>query len=177
VKNGEIVVANPNLLIPGQSSTITSSESMPPPPPAAIAPIEAPRGADSQVMQMANPQKLPEPAPAETAKQPAATAAAPAQDAAAPDKPAPAEAARVAPSPGSLMLLWELPYAKRREIPELKVTMHVFASEPARRFIIVNGDRHVEGDDLEGLKVIEIRADGVVLEFDGQRFLYPRGGR
>ena len=39
VKNGEIVVANPNLLIPGQSSTITSSESMPPPPPAAIAPI------------------------------------------------------------------------------------------------------------------------------------------
>lgn len=174
VKNGEIVVANPNLLIPGRSSTIASPDNMPSPPPA-IAPIDAPPGAERQVMRMANPQTLSDREKLAETKQPSSPAVA--APTAAKDPAAPAEAAPVARPSGSLMLLWELPYAKRREIPELKVTMHVFASEPAQRFIIVNGDRHVEGDDLEGLKVIEIRADGVVLEFDGQRFLYPRGGR
>jgi general secretion pathway protein B len=76
-----------------------------------------------------------------------------------------------------LKLIWELPYATRRELPEIKVTMHVFASDPAQRFVIINGDRKVQGDDIEGMTVVDIRADGVVFEREGLRFLYPRGGR
>ncbi len=55
--------------------------------------------------------------------------------------------------------------------------MHVFAAEPASRFVIVNGERRAEGDEFEGLKLVEIRTDGIVFERQGQRFLYPRGGR
>lgn len=55
--------------------------------------------------------------------------------------------------------------------------MHVFGNEPAQRFVILNGERRVAGDDVDGVHVVEIRADGVVLELEGQRFLLPRGGR
>jgi general secretion pathway protein B len=77
----------------------------------------------------------------------------------------------------SMKLMWELPLATRRNLPEIKLSMHVFAREPAQRFVIINGERRAEGDDVEGLKLIEIRTDGVVFESDGVRFLYPRGGR
>jgi general secretion pathway protein B len=77
----------------------------------------------------------------------------------------------------SMKLMWELPLATRRNLPEIKLSMHVFSKEPAQRFVIINGERRAEGDDVEGLKLIEIRTDGVVFESDGVRFLYPRGGR
>lgn len=189
VNSGEIVVANPNLLIPGQPSTIKESEPMPAPPPGAEAGA-APPALESwpttatpptAVLPPAEPAvQVPTPAPATP---PAAAIPAPLATQTAPlvATPPPAAAAPVtvapAAAPNAVKLLWELPYAQRREIPELKVTMHVFDATPAARFIIVNGNRQVEGDDIEGLKLIEIRADGVVLESQGQRFLYPRGGR
>ena len=44
--------------------------------------------------------------------------------------------------------------------------------------IVLEGERHVEGDDLgNGVVLHEISADGMVLDFKGQRFLYPRDGR
>ncbi|MEO8671792.1 MAG: general secretion pathway protein GspB [Tahibacter sp.] len=74
-------------------------------------------------------------------------------------------------------LYWELPLNVRKDLPVLKLTMHVYSSEPAQRFVVLNGNRQVEGDDLGAeVKLSEIRADGVVLEFHGQRFLVPRGG-
>ena len=77
----------------------------------------------------------------------------------------------------AIKLIWELPYAVRRELPEIKLTMHVFANAPENRFVIINDARHVEGDEIDGMKLVEIRSDGVVFEREGQRFLYPRGGR
>ena len=78
----------------------------------------------------------------------------------------------------SLPLLWELPYDKRKDIPQLTMSLQVYAADPAQRFAIVNDERHVEGDDLgDGLILKEIAPEGLVVEYRGERFLFPRGGR
>ncbi|MEZ5460448.1 general secretion pathway protein GspB [Dokdonella sp.] len=172
VKSGEVVVPNPQLLKPGQPATIDE------PAQAAAA------GADDAQREQQ----------AAAAAMAAAAAAAgnssdktPVQATAAP-KPAPAPAATAATpttasaaagaAPGSgVKLIWELPYETRRELPEIKLTMHVYADRPDQRFVIINGDRQVEGDEVGSLNLIEIRRDGVVFDYEGVRFLYPRGGR
>ena len=93
-------------------------------------------------------------------------------------KPALPTAPTVVTADGNaLKLMWELPLATRSKLPEIKLSMHVFAADPSQRFAIINGERRAEGDDIEGMKLIEIRTDGVVFEFDDVRFMYPRGGR
>lgn len=55
--------------------------------------------------------------------------------------------------------------------------MHVFSDAPAGRFALIDGRRIAEGDTLaDGLSVVEIRRDGVVLDLNGRRFLLPRPG-
>jgi general secretion pathway protein B len=50
-------------------------------------------------------------------------------------------------------------------------------ADPAQRFVILNDSRLTEGDKTtDDLVVKEIRPDGVVIEFQGQRFFYPRDG-
>jgi len=130
------------------------------------------------------------PAPsADTAAAPAAKAAPPDADRIATDKiatdqdkiatrtpaappAAPAAAGEQIPS------IWELPYATRKDIPAIDLTMHVYSSDPAQRFAVIKGARHAEGDEIgEDLVLREIRPDGLVLEYKGQRFLFPRNGR
>ena len=77
-----------------------------------------------------------------------------------------------------LPLLWELPYEKRKDLPKLGMSLQVYSADPASRFAIVNDERRKEGDKLgEGLVLREITPEGLVIEFQGERFLYPRGGR
>ena len=97
----------------------------------------------------------------------------------APATPPPSAAAIPSPSStASLPLLWELPYEKRKDIPALVMSLQVYALDPAQRFAIINEERHVEGDDLgDGLKLQEITPDGLIVEYGGERFLFPRGGR
>jgi hypothetical protein len=74
-------------------------------------------------------------------------------------------------------LVWELPLATRQSLPKLTIAMHVWNVEPTMRFVIVNDQRLVEGESAAaGVSVSEIRREGVVFEFQGQRFLLPRGG-
>lgn len=135
--------------------------------PASVAPATARSGTGRMPVQI-------EPAPATST---AVVAQQPAADA--PATPTPRDAAATAPAQPveSLAMVWELPLATRRELPAIAISMHVFAENPAQRFIILNGQRQVQGDDIGGLKLVEIRKDGAVFEFSGQRFLYPRGGR
>lgn len=177
VRSGEVVVPNAKLLKPGQPATIdeaaqpvaeTGDAGRPEvATPAASAPAAAGPSASNAAPAAAQVQAQ-VPAPTATA---AATSAATATSTA----PAPAPAV-AAPGPG-IQLIWELPYATRRELPEIKLSMHVYADQPGQRFVIINGDRHVEGDEIDGLDLVEIRRDGVVFEHEGVRFLYPRGGR
>ena len=62
----------------------------------------------------------------------------------------------------------------RAALPPLKLSMHVYADEPSRRFAIVDGQRVAEGATLGTGVVAEIRRDGVVIEVDGRRVLLPK---
>lgn len=111
---------------------------------------------------------------AQPAATPSPAQAAPAASPAAPARPAPAPS----PATPALPTLWELPYAVRKDIPPIVLTLHVYASDPAARFVVIDGERHAEGDTIvDDLILREIRPEGVVLEFHGQRFTWPRDGR
>jgi general secretion pathway protein B len=70
-----------------------------------------------------------------------------------------------------------LPFSLRKALPEIKLSMHVYAADAAQRFVILNDSRMLEGDKTADDVILrEVRPDGVVLEFQGQRFFYPRDG-
>ena len=57
----------------------------------------------------------------------------------------------------------------------LHVDIHVFAENPADRFVFINMAKYNEGSRLaEGPLVEEITVDGVVLSQNGTTFLVPR---
>ena len=63
----------------------------------------------------------------------------------------------------------------RGALPELRLELHVWSTQPQERFVFVNGRRYREGDSLaEGPAVEEITRDGVVLNSGGNRFLLAR---
>lgn len=116
------------------------------PPPAQQAPAEAPPAADSP------PQDVPPPADAEPAA-PAAPAAAP---------PAAAD-----------HQLQEMPENFRAGFPAISVDVHVYNSDPQRRFVLIGGKRYHEGDTLaEGPRIAGIVPEGIVFDWQGQRVLY-----
>jgi general secretion pathway protein B len=105
----------------------------------------------------------------------------PMTDASATPEPAPEPA--VAPSaPTStastasrLMTIDELRLSGSLQLPELHLDIHVFADDPAERFVFINMSKYREKSRLdEGPVVAEITPDGVVLEHQGRRFLLPR---
>jgi general secretion pathway protein B len=81
-----------------------------------------------------------------------------------------------APPDNSAQPYNELAFSVRKDLPAIKLSMHVYASDPSQRFVILNDSRMLEGDTQDDLSVREIRPDGVVFEFRGQRFFYPRDG-
>jgi len=146
--------------------------------PASAAPAPAAPGAKAPgaAPAPATGRPAPTPAPAATTPPPAAAPNAAANPAVPPAAAAPARPQ--APPQPALPSIWELPYSTRKDLPPISLTMHVYASAPADRFIVIKGERHVEGDDLgDGLKLREIRPEGIVLDFKGQRFVFPRDGR
>ena len=93
--------------------------------------------------------------------------------------PPAAVASTLAPtqSPG-VPLLYEMPLGTRQALPPLKLSMHVYSPDPARRVVIIDGARLLEGEIVSGeLKVSQITSEGVVLQLGDQVFLLPRGGR
>jgi general secretion pathway protein B len=60
-------------------------------------------------------------------------------------------------------------------LPELHLDVHVYATRPAERFVYINMRKYHEGASLqEGPTVERIRRDGVVLNYQGLRFILPR---
>lgn len=158
LRDGELVVADPQA---GRAATIKESEPVSAADPAALAAAMASAG-------------RPTPTPVKATDNKKIEAAVDAKSA----QPTPvATPTSAQPAGNALKLMWELPLATRSKLPEIKLSMHVFAADPTQRFAIINDERRAEGDDIDGMKLIEIRPDGLIFEFDSVRFLYPRGGR
>ena len=105
----------------------------------------------------------------------------PADTAPAPKVAEPAPAAVQAATPvatkSDVPFYYELPFNVRKTLPQLHLSMHVYAGDPAQRFVVLNDSRLAEGDKTaDDVTLREVRKDGAVLEFQGQRFFYPRDG-
>ncbi len=62
-----------------------------------------------------------------------------------------------------------------QSLPDLHLDVHVYATKAADRFVYINMRKYREGAVLpEGIAVERIRRDGVVLNYQGLRFLLPR---
>jgi len=78
-----------------------------------------------------------------------------------------------APETG-LTRLGDMPASYRASFPNIRVDVHVYDPQPNKRFVLINGRRYREGDMLsEGPKLVEIRAQGLVMDSQGQRVLLP----
>jgi general secretion pathway protein B len=74
-----------------------------------------------------------------------------------------------------LPTITELNLGDSQALPELHLDVHVFAVNAADRFVYINNRKYREGASLtEGPLVERIRRDGVVLDYQGLRFLLPR---
>jgi len=70
---------------------------------------------------------------------------------------------------------WELPDSVRSDIPVIKFSVLVYATDPADRFVLINGQRLGEGDSAQpGLVVKEIRRDGVIFSYRLYQFMVER---
>lgn len=80
------------------------------------------------------------------------------------------------PSPGGTVPAWrDLPPAQRQALPHPRLDVHVHAADPARRFVMIELQKYREGDTLPNGGVLErIDAEGVVLDYRGQRYTLPR---
>lgn len=132
-----------------------------------IAPVIAPA---SEAMPPAQPpaDRVPPPIATATVPPPTPPLAPPARDLPAP----PPEPAAVAPPPtlpptGSVVSLADLDPATRKLLPPLKLSMHLWNETPARRFVILDGQRLREGDVLGELVVERITRDGAMLVWRG----------
>ncbi len=88
--------------------------------------------------------------------------------------PVPATAA-AQPELEPIPSLATLPASEREGWPPLRLSMHVYASDPAARIVLIDGKRYRQGDTIAPELVVEvIRPDGVALAYRGRRFLLPR---
>ena len=81
----------------------------------------------------------------------------------------PAENQEILPS------ISEINLTGAQALPELHLDVHVYATKPADRFVYINMRKYHEGAVLqEGPLVERIRRDGVVLNYQGLKFVLPR---
>ena len=103
-----------------------------------------------------------------------ATGPAPTSRPAPPVGTAPASpAATPPPDPGRVLSLGELDAETRNALPPLRLSMHLWNEDPARRFVIIDGQRLVEGDRVGQAAVVRIERDGVLLEWNGRGIRLP----
>lgn len=90
----------------------------------------------------------------------------------APDPGDEAAPGRWEPERTTYLDIWELPLDVRRDVPEMNLSIHVFSAEPDQRFVLINGERRLEGNSLgSGARLVEINRSGAVIEFRDYRFL------
>lgn len=96
------------------------------------------------------------------------------------DSPAPQQPAFTSNAPvvaeAELKQIGELPLSYRQQLPEMHMSVHVYAGSPEAGLIRINQQMLRPGDHFaERLLLEEITRDGAVFSYLGQRFLLPRG--
>lgn len=168
---------------PAAAQSVAAAPVAPKPPQIAAVPV-APPPTVAMVAEPVKPEPVAVPTPAAVAVVPAPAPAVPAPAAAAP-APAPpvvepiaviAEPAPPAKPEEVLPMVFQLPYATRKDLPKLEMSMHVYSPIRAERFVVLNGKRLTLDMPPPGpdLALLEILSDGAVFEFRGQRFVLPR---
>ena len=66
-----------------------------------------------------------------------------------------------------------LPAELRKELPPLELSMHMWDPDPSRRFVILDGERHGEGDSVGPMRIRRIDADGVLFDWQGRALRLP----
>lgn len=85
---------------------------------------------------------------------------------------APAAGTRAGGSRGALRVNG-LSSSQRERLPGLKLSLHMWNEDPARRFAVIDGQRRIEGDRLGDATITAIDRDGVLLDLDGQAVRVP----
>jgi general secretion pathway protein B len=88
--------------------------------------------------------------------------------------PSPAETSAPAAAADEVPPVAVLDPTTRGGLPPMKLSMHVYNADSARRFAIIDGHRVAEGGQVGNAIVLEIRRDGVLLDVAGRRVLLPR---
>ncbi len=82
--------------------------------------------------------------------------------------------AMTTPDETSVPLLSETEYDFQAQLPEMHIDVHVFKKRAEDRFVLINMDKYREGQKMPSGVVIEaIVVDGVMMNYQGQRFLMP----
>lgn len=93
-----------------------------------------------------------------------------------PESPAPAAQAATPPpaKPASGLPYWdELPLEFRSGFTVPRIDVHVYDTDPQRRFILVDLKKYREGDRLaSGAQLEKITPEGLQLSFRGKQFIY-----
>ena len=157
------------------------------PPPAAAPPSAAVTVAPATVV--AAPPAAAAPAPAAAAPGPAAPGAAGAASLPAAGEPNPEDYAPAEEPPAGgplgghvrrgtasgVPLYQDATATPGTQLPQLRLDLHVFASRPQDRFVMINMHKLHEGESLpEGVRVDSITPEGAVMSYNGQKFLLPR---
>jgi len=79
---------------------------------------------------------------------------------------------RLQPHKSEPISFWQIPQALRDGLPEFRINVLVYAEKQEDRFLLINGQRLVEKDELtDGVVLDEIRRDGAVFLYRNYRFL------
>ena len=110
--------------------------------------------------------------PAGSTPPPTATATAATPESAPRAQPGRQAAGAGTPYQPGLMSYWELPQGVRDGLPPFRISVIVYAERPEDRFVLVNGVRLREKDELQsGVVLDEIRREGAVFRARNYRFL------
>ncbi len=72
------------------------------------------------------------------------------------------------------LLIYQLPFSIRKDLPQIKLNIHVFDESPENRLVIINGTKFIIDDMIDDQVLIkDIVKTGVLLEFNNHEFLVP----
>ena len=117
------------------------------------------------------PPPAPDTAPRQVASTPTAMSSPPARaEPIAPPPPAPTAAIA---SPHAVERLADLGNAERKQLPPLKLSMHMWNDVAEQRVVIIDGARLGVGDRLGAVVIADIVPDGVLLDWNGRALKLP----